>query len=334
MKKIFLVALSLLLVIGLVGCNKNKKIKIKLAEVAHSVFYAPQYVALTNGYFEEEGLEVTYVNVNGADKVMAALLSRDCQIGLMGPEASLYVYLNGEADYAINFCQLTQRDGSFIVGREPIENFTLDMLKGKSILGGREGGMPEMTLEYVLKNAGLTIARNSNDADVNVRTDVAFGSMAGSFIANQGDFTTLFEPTATQLQRDGLGYVLGAVGSYSGEVPFTAYSTTKSYFEKNQDVLEKFTRAIYKAQQYVLNASDELVAEAMKPHFADISDVDLLAVVRSYRAIEAWRPNPYFGEEGYNRLMDIMELAGFLDSRPPYEKLVSNVIANKIINEK
>lgn len=333
MKKILLLGLSLLLLFSLGACKKNDKIKIKLAEVAHSVFYAPQYVAITNGYFEEEGLDVTYVNVNGADKVMAALLSKDCQIGLMGPEASIYVYLNGETDYAINFAQLTQRDGSFIVGREPIENFTLSMLKGKSILGGREGGVPEMTLEYVLKNAGLTVARNSFEADVNVRVDVAFGAMAGQFIAGEGDFTTLFEPTATQLERDGLGYVLGAVGVYSGEVPYTAYATTKSYFEKNQDVLIKFTRALYKAQLFVLNATDELVAQAMKPHFTDISDEDLLAVVRSYRAIEAWRPNPYFSEEGFNRLMDIMELAGFLNERAPYDKLVSNTIANLVINE-
>jgi NitT/TauT family transport system substrate-binding protein len=332
MKKFLLAIVFVLFIVGLVGCRKSKYIEIKVAEVAHSVFYAPQYAALTKGFFEEEGLKVTLVNANGADKVMAALLSKDCQIGLMGPEASVYVYNQGQADYAINFAQLTQRDGSFIVGREDIPNFTISMLQGKSILGGRKGGVPEMTLEYVIKNAGLTLKQNETGADVNVRTDVQFAAMAGAFASGEGDYTTLFEPTATQFERDGKGYVLCSVGQLSGAISYTAYSTTKSYFEKNPEIIKKFIRALYKGQQFVLNGNDQEVMQAMKPHFAEISDQDLLAVVTSYRSIQAWAPSPVFSEEAFNRLQDVMTLAGELTTRVPFATIVNTEFATGIVN--
>ncbi|HHU24898.1 MAG: ABC transporter substrate-binding protein [Bacilli bacterium] len=333
MKKYLLLLILLLSMIGITGCKDDDLIKIHLAEVAHSVFYAPQYVALNKGFFEEEGLKVEITNVNGADKVMAALLSGDVQIGLCGPEASIYVYNNGQEDYMVNFIQLTQRDGSFIVGREQIENFDVTMLKNKSILGGRKGGVPEMTLEYVIKQAGLTLAHNSFENDVNVRIDVQFGAMAGAFISGEGDFTTLFEPTATQIERQGHGYVLAAVGALSGEIPFTAYSCNKSYLEKNHEILEKFTRAIYKGQKYVQENSNRDVAIAMQPSFVDASLDDLIMVVARYRSIDAWCHTPSFKEEGLNRLMDIMELAGELTVRAPFEKIVDNSLAERIIDE-
>ena len=233
----------------------------------------------------------------------------------------------------VNFIQLTQRDGSFIVGREQIENFDVTMLKNKSILGGRKGGVPEMTLEYVIKQAGLTLAHNSFENDVNVRIDVQFGAMAGAFISGEGDFTTLFEPTATQIERQGHGYVLAAVGALSGEIPFTAYSCNKSYLEKNHEILEKFTRAIYKGQKYVQENSNRDVAIAMQPSFVDASLDDLIMVVARYRSIDAWCHTPSFKEEGLNRLMDIMELAGELTVRAPFEKIVDNSLAERIIDE-
>ena len=229
-KKFIVMILLLLSLVSIVSCKENKIKKIKVAEVAHSVFYAPQYVALELGYFEEEGLEIDLFNANGADKVTSSLLSGDVQIGLQGPEPTIYLYKNNSKDYLVNFAQLTNTDGSFIFGREPIENFDLTMLKGKSILGGRAGGVPEMTLEYVLKKAGLTIAKNSFDADVNVRTDVAFGAMAGAFLSGEADFTTLFEPTASEMVASGKLYLLASVGQYAGDVAFTAYSCSLKYF--------------------------------------------------------------------------------------------------------
>lgn len=321
------------------SCKTNNLTKIRVAEVAHSVFYAPQYVAIEQGYFEEEGLEIELINANGADKVTSSLLSKDVQIGLQGPEPTIYLYNNDHNNYLVNFAQLTQTDGSFIFGREKIDNFDLSMLKGKSILGGRKGGVPEMTLEYILKNAGLVVKQNDDNVDpekneVNVRTDVAFGAMAGSFLAGEGDFTTLFEPTATDLVASGKAYLLCSVGEYAGKVPYTAYSTTLSYYNDNKEIISKFLRAIYKGQQFVINNKDEEVAKSMQKSFPDIRIDVLTSVVKRYREIDAWCANPYFAEEGFNRLMDIMALAGELDNRAPYNKLVDNTLVNEMLYSK
>lgn len=330
--KIFKKFLSIFLVIGTIfilsGCRKDRY-KIVLSEVTHSVFYAPQYVALAKGYFEEEGLKITLINSNGADKVMSALLSKKAQIGLMGPEASIYVYNQGRKNYAINFIQLTQRDGSFLVGREPIEDFTFDMLKGKSILGGRKGGVPVMTLQYVLRNKGLDAVLDDTTKEVNIRTDVQYGVLAGAFLSGEGDFVTLFEPGATNLEKEGKGYVLASIGAESGNIPFTAYSATKDYIEKNPDIIQKFTNAIYKGQKWVQEYSAREIAEVIHQYFSETPLDDLTIVMQRYKDIDAWCTTPFFAKDGLERLMDVMEQAGELDKRAPYEKIVDNTFANK-----
>lgn len=338
MKKCFfscLLVVTIMLVPSLTSCT-NKMTKIKVAEVAHSVFYAPQYVALEKGYFKEEGLEIELINANGADKVTSAILSGDVQIGLQGPEPTIYLYNNNKDNYLVNFAQLTQTDGSFIFGREKIDDFSLDMLKGRSILGGRKGGVPEMTLEYILKKAGLTVKQDDENVDqakneVNVRTDIAFAAMAGSFLSGEGDFVTLFEPTATDLVNSNKAYLLCSVGEFAGKVPYTAYSTSINYYNKNKDIIEKFTKAIYKGQQFVMNHSDIEIAKALQPSFSDISLTDLVSVVNRYRSIDAWCKTPFFEKDGFEKLMDIMSLANELEKRAPYEKLVTNEITNKIL---
>ena len=336
-KKVCLLFCCLLLVlINFASCKTTNKKKIRVAEVAHSVYYAPQYVAIELGYFEDEGLMVELINANGADKVTSSLLSGDVEIGLQGPEPTIYLYNNNQDNYLVNFAQLTQTDGSFIFGREKIENFNLTMLKGKSILGGRKGGVPEMTLEYALKNAGLVVKQNASKVDaqkneVNVRTDVAFAAMAGSFLSGEGDYVTLFEPTATDLVKAKKAHLICSVGELVGKVPYTAYSTTIKYYNSNKETLEKFTKAIYRGQQYVNTNSDVDVAKLLKKAFPDIALDDLTSVVNRYRMIDAWCQTPYFEEMGFEKLMDIMSLAGELEKRAPYLKLVNNEIANNVL---
>ena len=332
----YLFSLVILFPLVLTGCSCNKDnglTKITVAEVTHSVFYAPQYLADSLGFFKDEGLEVSFVNTNGADKTMAALLSKDAQIGLMGPEASMYVYLNGQNDYAINFAQLTQKDGSFLVGRENIDNFDISMLSGSEILGGRKAGMPEMVLEYILKNAGLDVGRDDPNKEVYVRTDVQFAAMAGAFTSGEGDYVSLFEPTASNLEKAGNGYIVASLGELSGNVAYTAYSALGSYIKDNEDVIQKFTNAIYRAQLWVYEHSDEEVADAILKYFPDNSKNDLALAISNYREIEAWAKTPTLTKESLNKLMDIIELAGELDSRPEYEKIVTTKYSEKAIEK-
>ncbi|SCY69548.1 ABC transporter substrate-binding protein [Alkaliphilus peptidifermentans] len=321
------VVLLLLFSLVLTGCKKDDGLtSIKVMEVTHSVFYAPQYVAITEGFFKDEGLDVELIDGKGADKVMAALLSDQVDIGFMGPEASIYVYNQGKDDYAINFLQLTQRDGSFIVSRTPNLSFTFEELRGKEILGGRKGGMPNMVLEYVLKENNLIPGQ-----DLNVRTDIQFGVMAGAFTGGEGDYTTLFEPTASMVEKEGKGYVVASVGEESGYIPYTAYSVKQSYVDKNPETIQKFTNAIYRGMLWVESHSAEEVAKSLQPHFPD-TDLDILiTVVERYRSIGAWAPNPVLTEEGLERLQDVMIEAGELSQKVDYNAIVNTEFAKKAI---
>lgn len=321
------------------GVDKNLETekslqKITVGEVAHSIFYTPSYVAMSLGYFEEEGLEIDLINLQGADKVMTAMISDEIQIGLAGPEANIYTSLQGIADKAVIFAQLTQRDGSFLVGREPIENFSIEMLddlERAEIIGGRAGGAPEMTLEYVLKTNGLDIGVDDESKSVNVRTDIQFAAMGGTFASGEGDFVTLFEPTATQFEKEGKGYILTAIGAHSGNIPFTAYSATSSYMKANPDVIQRFTNAIYKGQQYVASHDAEEIAPLLQPYFEEIALEDMITVVQRYKEIEAWDTNPILEPEALEKLMDVMALAGQLEERAVYADIVTTAFAEKAI---
>lgn len=332
MRKLFGIVVLLFLTIGVIGCKKDRY-EIVISEVAHSVFYAPQYVAMTEGFFEEEGLDVSYITSNGANFVMSALLSNSAQIGLAGAEASVYIYEEGQEDYAINFAQLTQKDGNFLIGREPIENFKYSMLKGSEILGGRRGGMPEMVLEYALKQNGLQVGRDDPSAEVNVRTDVQFAVLAPNFINGEGDYVVLFEPTGTILEKNKQGYVLASLGEETGIIPYTNYFVTKSYMEKNPDIIQKFTNAIYKASVWVYSHTAAEVAQSCLPFFPDSTLNDLTKVMQRYMDIEAWAKTPEMTKEAYERFLDIMEEAGELPGRAPYDKIVNTSFAKKAVDD-
>lgn len=291
--------------------------KVKVAEVTHSVFYAPQYVALEQGYFEDEGLDIELTLTSGADNVMAAVLSGDVNIGLSGSEATIYVYNKGEKDYIKTFAQLTQKDGSFIVSREKIDDFTLDDLKGKYIIGGRLGGMPEMTLEYALKQNNI-----DPNKDLTIDTSIEFASMAGAFIGGTGDFVALFEPLATQVVNEGYGYKVAQLGILTDNVPYTAYNARSSYLEENPDIIEKFDRAIQRGLDFVHEKSSDEITKAIMDQFPDTSYNDLKTAVESYLENDTWPKTTTFTKESFDHLQDIVIEAGQLDKKVNYEDLI------------
>ncbi len=324
MKRIFAMILTLALLASLCGCGKSaEKETIRLSEVTHSVFYAPLYAAMHLGYFEEAGLSVELSNGGGADKVMTAVLAGQADVGLAGPEACVYVFAEGREDYPRVFAQLTKRDGSFLVGRTD-EAFSWENLRGKTIIGGRKGGMPEMTLEYVMRKNGVV-----PHEDAVVDTSVQFNMMAGAFTGGNGDYVTLFEPTATQVELEGRGYVLTSIGLESGEIPYTAFFAAQSWIDRNPETVQAFTNAIAKAQKWCIESGAEEVAKAIASQFPD-SDLEVLtAVCRRHQEIDAWNATPVMPKEAFERMEDVMETAGELPTRVPFEDVVDNRFAEK-----
>ena len=321
MKKILCIILSGILVISTVtGCRKHSagKIPVTLNEVAHSIFYAPQYAAIELGYFDDEGIELTLVNGAGADKVMTALVSKEADIGFMGSEASIYTYSGGEKDFAVNFAQLTQRAGNFLVGREPEDGFDWKTLKGKKVLGGRAGGMPQMVFEYILKKHGMD-PKN----DLSIDQSISFGLTAAAFTNDSSDYTVEFEPFATGLELAGNGYVVASLGEESGYVPYTAYCAKKSFIEKNPETIQKFTNAIQKGLDYVNTHSSEEIARTIKPQFKETEESVIATIVERYKAQDTWKENTIFEKESFDLLQNILEEAGELKARVPYEELVT-----------
>ena len=327
MKKICIVlCLCLAALLVLPGCAGEKQLtRVRLSEVTHSVFYAPQYVAMSQGFFRQEGLEVELTNGGGADKVMTAVVSGQADMGLAGPEAAIYVMNQGKEDHPVIFAQLTKRDGSFLVGREP-GPFSWEDVRGRTIIGGRAGGVPEMTLEYVLRQRGIEPQR-----DAVVDTSVQFNMMAGAFTGGQGDYVTLFEPTATEVERAGHGYILCSIGEESGEIPYTAYFASQSYMTAHPEVIQGFANAIARAQQWIMDHTDREVAEAIIDQFPD-TDLDTLeAVTARHRQIDAWNAGPMMARSALERLETVMTEAGELekDQWVDFDKLVDNSFAQK-----
>ena len=301
---------------------------INVSEVTRSVFYAPQYVAIENGFFEKNGLEIELITGQGADAVMTSVLSNQVEIGFAGPEASIYVYNEGKEDHTEVFAQLTKRDGSFLVSREKTDNFSWQDLKGKTVIPGRKGGVPYMTLEYVLKKNGLDPQK-----DVVLDDSIKFDLMAGAFAAGNADYVTLFEPTASMTELQGAGYVVASVGEESGEIPYTAYFAKQSFIKENEDVIQGFTNAIYEGEQWVKNHTSREIAEVVQNFFPD-TDLDMLeAAIQSYKDIDAWNETPILEEDSFNRLQEVMIEAGELSEKVPYSEIVNNTYAEKAINK-
>ncbi len=302
---------------------------VTLNEVAHSIFYAPQYVAIELGYFEEEGIDLELVTGYGADKTMTAVISGNADIGFMGAEASIYAYAQGADDYVVNFAQLTQRAGNFIVAREEMPDFEWSDLKGKEVLGGRKGGMPQMVFEYILKAHGI-----DPSADLSIDQSIDFGSTAAAFSGGKGDFTVEFEPSATALEQEGVGYVVASCGVESGYVPYTAYSAKKSYLEENPQIIQKFTDALQKGMDYVVSHSPEEIAEVIQPQFPE-NDLDtIISIVKRYQEQDTWKENLIFEEESFLLLEDILKSAGELEESVSYRDLVTTQFAQNAVSQR
>ena len=315
-KIVFLLTIFLILSIVLFRNEKTNNTKIKVAEVAHSIFYAPQYVSIHNGYFKELGLDIELILTPGADKVVAAVLSGDAQIGFSGSEATIYVYNGGEKDYLKTFAQATQKDGSFIVSRKKITNFDISMLKGKYYIGGRLAGMPEMTLEYILTK------NNIKTTDLTIDTSISFANMQSAFIGGTGDFVSLFEPNATQVQEQGYGYIVASLGELGGVIPYTSYSAKTSYINNNKEIIENFTKAIQKGLDFVHNNDSETIAKIISPEFPDMKLEDLIIAIEQYKKTDTWPKTTSFTEESFNHMQDIMINAKQLEKKVNYQDLI------------
>lgn len=326
-----LLVLTVLAICLLAGCGKKDSAKtsavpltkVTLNEVAHSIFYAPMYAAIENGYFEQEGIDLDLVTGFGADKVMAAVLSGEADIGFMGPETTVYTYNEGAADAVINFAQLTQRAGNFIVAREKQDDFKLSDLKGTKVLGGRAGGMPEMVFEYVLKKNEI------DPSEVEIDQSIDFGSTAAAFSGGKGAYTVEFEPSATALEQEGAGFVVSSVGVESGYVPYTAFSAKKSYLDAHKDVIQSFTNALQKGMDYVTSHTSAEIAKAIQPQFSETELDTLTAIVERYHKQDTWKDDLVFSEESFALLLDILEDAKVLTKRPAYDALVTDEFARQ-----
>ena len=305
--------------------TEEKLTKVTLNEVAHSIFYAPQYVAIEEGYFKDEGLDLTLVTGCGADKTMTAVISGEADIGFMGAEASVYAYQEGATDAVVNFAQLTQRAGNFLVAREEMPDFKWEDLKDKKVLGGRKGGMPEMVFEYILRKNGLDPQK-----DLTIDQSIDFGYTAAAFTGDtSADFTVEFEPSATALEKEGAGYVVASLGVDSGYVPYTSYSAKTSYMEKNPEIIQKFTNALQKGMEYVQSHTPEEIAEVIAPQFAETDLDTVTAIVKRYYDQDTWKSNLIFEKESFELLEDILEDSGELSERVSYEDLVTTKYARE-----
>lgn len=322
------------------GCNNNSNtniqgsgaiVKVRLNEVVRSIFYAPMYAAINEGIFKEEGLEIDLSTGQGADKTMQQVLSKNADIGFCGSEQVIYSYNQGREDYAVLFAQLTKRDGSFLVARNPDPNFNWQKVKGKTIIGGRPGGVPEMTLEYILRNNGLTVSFNDEKSgkDVNILTNLDFTATAAAFKSGIGDYVALFEPTATVLQDENAGSIVASIGKDSGEIPYTCFFAIKSYMEKNPEIVQKFTNAVYKGVKWVEEHSPEEIAKSIKSFFPGSDEKQLVTVVKRYKDQDTWTKDLVFTESALSRIEDIIQSykADLLPSRPPFDKIINNKFA-------
>ena len=324
-------ALALMLCpISLVACgNDGGKTSVRLCEVTHSIFYAPLYIAINNGYFDDENIDLSLSNGGGADKVMTAVISGSAEIGLMGPEATIYCHVEGQRNYPVIFGQLTMCDGSFLVGRDAEPDFDWSSLQGKHILAGRAGGVPAMTLQWVLNQNGV----DTSDPTL-FDTSVAFDAMVGTFESDTSiAYTTMFEPTASEYVALGKGHIVASVGKASGEVPYTAFSAQKSWLNDNNDTAKAFLRAVLRGYKYMTENTPEVVAKSLVKSFAGTSETSIAAAIKSYLEIGAWSKTPVLAESAFNRLQDIMENAGTLSTRADYSVAVDNTIANELVKE-
>ena len=321
---VILVAIVVQIILKDKSASRQDFSKVKVSEVTRSVFYAPQYVAINNGYFKKNGIDIELTTGGGADTVMTAVLSNQVDIGFAGPEASIYVCNEGKEDYCQVFAQMTKKDGSFLVAKLKDDKFSWQNLKGKTVIPGRKGGVPYMTLEYVLRKNGI-----NPKTDLKLDDSIKFDLMAGAFTSGDAEYVTLFEPTASLTEQQGKGYIVASVGKEAGDIPYTAYFAKKSYIEKNENLIQNFTNAICEGEKWVKNHTSEEIANVIMNFFPGTEKDLIKTAVQSYKDIDAWNETPVLKQESFNRLQEVMTMAGELQNKAPYEKIVNNTYSEK-----
>ncbi|MCL2311430.1 MAG: ABC transporter substrate-binding protein, partial [Firmicutes bacterium] len=286
--KFFLLVVSFILILAILILKyKGKTDKIRVCEVTRSLFYAPQYVAISEGFFSEQGLNIEITTGGGSDKVMAAVLSGHIDIGLAGPESCIYVNDQGYKDKIKIFAQLTKKDAFFLISKYPIKNFKFKDLIGCTIIAGRKGGMPYISLVQILRKNNIEPGRDVT-LDTSVNPEIAHTS----FINGRAEFATLLEPTASTVVKQEKGYFATSMAEHCSEIPYTVYFAKESYIINNPKIIKKFTNAIASAQKWVYSNTAEQTALSISKFFPNI-DFDLLvSCIKKYKDAKNWSDTP------------------------------------------
>ena len=302
------------------------RVKVRYNEVVRSILYTPAYIALAKGFFEEAGMDVTMATAQGGDKSVAVLLSNNADIALIGPESAIYVQISDSPTKIPIFCGLTATDGFMLVGREKVDKFNWNMLKGKEILGFRPGSTPLLYLEAALRQNGLDPQK-----DVKLMNNVGIPARVGSWLAGQNQYAIFIEPDASQLELDGKAHFLASIGETVGMADYTTFMATDKYIRENPETIQNWTNAIYKGMKWTASAPIPDLVKTLEEFFPGVDPKALTGGAERYRRLKIWKTSPVIDPPAMEKFQDILVQGHVLDAakRVKFQDLIITEFANK-----